>query len=892
MTDAMDTPTDEVLLLDYAHSGNRDAFGKLMQRRWADAYRLTLRVLGDPQAAEDAAQEAFVAVVRSARLFKTGRAFGPWFRTLVMNAARKSSRSRRTRHHYEDRYAERKAVAVALPEGERRLAEAEVIEHLQQLPFKVRFPLVLHFFEGCSFEEVATVLGCPRPTVQTRIRAGLDRLRTALAGAGCAGSIDHLDAWLAAARAGLPAAHVPPMPSVVIVEGAAKKAAFGAAAIKLTAALALLAITSAAFGLVDQRSGGGNGPVANAGGVNAPANVPAQQHETPAVPLDAPGRPVNCSGPGDESGPAAPPAKATVRGRVETKAGTVPAGLAVVLARSNPPELLDKFGVEGDAREGPVQRANDEGSYAFDNVKQGRYVLRACAPGFGVTEKLLDLGATGGDEEKDDLVLGVGGSIRGRAVTGDGTPAAGAHVVLRSTHYNDEGRLLGLAVAGADGTFVIQGLSSQKVPEAQGSARIFVSVEDRPLDVQGLLATRDFIGPGGRGRSMPRLPSDGELALGDIVASVLDAQLTGRTLMSGGQAVPGAHLWLASEDGIRSTVSDEQGRFAFAPIFGGKWWIFGSHAERGLATFDPSAIDVAQDARVEHDLTLAPGGAIEGVLPEQWRRSPIFVRLTALEGAPKGSEQLLDRAFPAFSATTSTDGHFRAGGLLPGSYRIFYGGPQGNWAHPQDVTVKAGEVLTNMPEDSTGNGQIHAKVTGLPPTLMGTQRGIRAKRDGFTGESFLFHIFQGGPDNPGQAISRQDSLDGETTFNRLPAGTYSVSIEVVNGDTEVTIFSRDALVLEGSRLLSVEIPWPDRTNSGAVEGQLDGEVPSEGAGILVMGKGVWGETTLAKDGSLKMGYLPPGDYTLEMRGKGLAHEPVTFSVIPGQTTLVKLTASR
>jgi RNA polymerase sigma-70 factor (ECF subfamily) len=328
MAGAVDTPTDEVLLHDYAHSGNRDAFRSLMERRWAEAYRLSLRVLADPQAAEDAAQEAFVAVVRNARQFKAGRAFGPWFRTLVVNAARMSSRSRRTRHRYEDRYAERKAGEVVLPEGERRLAEEEVTEHLRELPFKVRFPLVLHFFEGCTFEEVAAVVGCPKPTVQTRIRAGLDLLRASLAGAGCAYSIADIDGWFARARAGNRAVRVPSMPSVALVEGAAKKAALLAGAVKLVAGVALLAITSATVvGLVAHGNGRANGPVANAA-VNPGGNAPAKQERpvNQGAPADAPSPPVNCNGPDDKNGAPAPPPKAAPE-----KPSTGPLRLKIVL---------------------------------------------------------------------------------------------------------------------------------------------------------------------------------------------------------------------------------------------------------------------------------------------------------------------------------------------------------------------------------------------------------------------------------------------------------------------------------------------------------------------------------------------------------------------------------
>jgi hypothetical protein len=72
-----ETQSDEALLLEYASSGNAEAFSLLMKRYWAFAYRVGLRSLGDPVLGEDAAQEAFVALMRGAGRFEHGRPFAP-----------------------------------------------------------------------------------------------------------------------------------------------------------------------------------------------------------------------------------------------------------------------------------------------------------------------------------------------------------------------------------------------------------------------------------------------------------------------------------------------------------------------------------------------------------------------------------------------------------------------------------------------------------------------------------------------------------------------------------------------------------------------------------------------------------------------------------------------
>src|SRR5205823_3773159 len=112
--------------------------------------------------------------------------------------ARNAGESRRTRKRHEERLA-RRAAPVSEPEAP--LVAREVEERLTTLPYELRSPLVLHFYEGCSFEEVATVLGCPRSTVQSRIGRGLEQLREALVGAGCVVTLPQLEQELSAAQA-------------------------------------------------------------------------------------------------------------------------------------------------------------------------------------------------------------------------------------------------------------------------------------------------------------------------------------------------------------------------------------------------------------------------------------------------------------------------------------------------------------------------------------------------------------------------------------------------------------------------------------------------------------------------------------------------------------------
>lgn len=274
MRTLLETSTDEVLLARYAQSVDRGALGAIVSRRWPEAYRLAFRLLGDPGAAEDAAQEAFCALIRGARSYDPARAFGPWFRTLVLNAARNVATSRETRARHEHRKAQERPTMSPSNEGEARVLASDIEEHVSLLPLDERVPVVLHFYEGCSFEEVARLTGSKKPTVQSRVERALGRLRTSLAGTGVACSLVQLEAGLASgATVTTPGA--PAAPSVAALEAAAAKTAAalgGPLAVKLGVPVLVLAAVLGAGAIVLR-------------GEAAPPSVPG---ELAAVPSSAP----------------------------------------------------------------------------------------------------------------------------------------------------------------------------------------------------------------------------------------------------------------------------------------------------------------------------------------------------------------------------------------------------------------------------------------------------------------------------------------------------------------------------------------------------------------------------------------------------------------------------
>lgn len=175
-----DAPTDADLIQRVA-VGDANAFEVLYHRYVRSVFGLALRRLGDRMRAEDAVQETFAAVWRSARTFRPDRGPGaPWLYAVARNAIVDRARGR---HEPPGEVPE---TASAEPGPDER-AEAAYISWrvhraLSGLPPNERDVLELAYYGGLSQSEVADFLGIPLGTVKTRTRAALHRLADVLEG--------------------------------------------------------------------------------------------------------------------------------------------------------------------------------------------------------------------------------------------------------------------------------------------------------------------------------------------------------------------------------------------------------------------------------------------------------------------------------------------------------------------------------------------------------------------------------------------------------------------------------------------------------------------------------------------------------------------------------------
>jgi RNA polymerase sigma-70 factor, ECF subfamily len=154
-----------------AQAGSASDFEALFRAHWAPAYRAAYLIVRDSAAAEDIAQEAFLAAVRALDRFDRRRPFGPWLHRIVVNRAIDWSRARALR-------PEAEAVESAAPERPER--DDELLRQLDGLTPEHRAVIVLRYLLDYTPGEIAELLELPRGTVNSRLRRGLDSLKDRL----------------------------------------------------------------------------------------------------------------------------------------------------------------------------------------------------------------------------------------------------------------------------------------------------------------------------------------------------------------------------------------------------------------------------------------------------------------------------------------------------------------------------------------------------------------------------------------------------------------------------------------------------------------------------------------------------------------------------------------
>ena len=192
-SDDLTSCSDEDLLLRFRR-GQRDAFGQLVRRYERELYGYLRRYLGDASLADDVFQNTFLQLYTKIGQYEAGRPVRPWLYTIAthqaIDALRRNSRHQALSldqqreelrdgdvHNLLSLLESRQGSPVDHAHGEerRQLVRASV----ERLPDFLRQVVVLAYYQGLKYREIADIVGIPVGTVKSRLHAALVKLHEA-----------------------------------------------------------------------------------------------------------------------------------------------------------------------------------------------------------------------------------------------------------------------------------------------------------------------------------------------------------------------------------------------------------------------------------------------------------------------------------------------------------------------------------------------------------------------------------------------------------------------------------------------------------------------------------------------------------------------------------------
>lgn len=187
---------EELRLIQRCQDGEVEAFDMLVRHYQNKIFAIALGMLGDYDAAQDAAEETFVRAYQAIKKFRREAKFSTWLNTIVINLCRQQRRwwARRKKlfagsldEMIETQDGEMKGqVTDGSPNPKEKAMESElkrvVYGAVKSLDKRSRAMVVMHDIQGLSYEEIAEVLHCPQGTVKSGLNRARLRLKEMLKG--------------------------------------------------------------------------------------------------------------------------------------------------------------------------------------------------------------------------------------------------------------------------------------------------------------------------------------------------------------------------------------------------------------------------------------------------------------------------------------------------------------------------------------------------------------------------------------------------------------------------------------------------------------------------------------------------------------------------------------
>jgi len=195
-SDPLTSCSDEELLTRF-RQGQTEAFGVLVRRYERELYGYLRRYLGDSDLAEDVFQNTFLQLYTKSGQYEEGRPVRPWLYTIAthqaIDALRRNGRHQALsldQHHQDAGDGEVRSLVELLEtrgpgpldhlQSEER--RQRVRESVERLPEFLREVVILAYYQGLKYREIADIMGIPVGTVKSRLHAALVKLQEAWSG--------------------------------------------------------------------------------------------------------------------------------------------------------------------------------------------------------------------------------------------------------------------------------------------------------------------------------------------------------------------------------------------------------------------------------------------------------------------------------------------------------------------------------------------------------------------------------------------------------------------------------------------------------------------------------------------------------------------------------------
>lgn len=216
---------DRQWLQDYAERGDEQAFARVVARHLPFVYSSALRQTGNPHQAEEVAQAVFTILARKARTLPAGVVLAGWLFTTTRYAARQLLRDEFRRQRREERFAAMIPPESTTPPPDDSAIAALLDGALASLGQADREAVLIRFFDGKSFAEVAAAMGTSEEAAKKRVQRAVEKLRGCFRRQGVAVTAVALLAALQTASA----APVPATLNAALLSATALKTAAGSA---------------------------------------------------------------------------------------------------------------------------------------------------------------------------------------------------------------------------------------------------------------------------------------------------------------------------------------------------------------------------------------------------------------------------------------------------------------------------------------------------------------------------------------------------------------------------------------------------------------------------------------------------------------------------------------